>query len=123
MVQSFTQISIIMKIQLRGHYKYIPRATELIEDVPHHVEDDDPHDLALDDDDAAAVVRGDSTGMLQDVGSELPDELSVLGEYLDLQCEIEIGYQIQWTYQLSNTREATKCFKEPAIDDLQRTQN
>ena len=119
----FHKKSLITKRKLRWEVKYIPRATELVEDVPHHVEDDDPHDLALDDDDAAAVVRGDSAGMLQDVGSELPDELSVLGEYLDLQCEIEIGYQIQWTYQLSNTREATKCFKEPAIDDLQRTQN
>ena len=100
---------------------YLPGAAKLVEDVPDHVEDYDPHDLALDHDDAAAVVRGDSTGMLQDVGSELPDELSVLGEYLDLQCEI--CYQIQWTCQLFNTREATKCFKEPAIDDLQRTQN
>ena len=114
---------LIIKIELPCiMIKYVPRATELIEDVPHHVEDDDPHDLALDDDDAAAVVRGDSAGMLQDVGSELPDELSVLGEYLDLQCEIEISYQIQWSYKLFNTREATKCFKESAIDDLQRTQ-
>ena len=66
----------------------VARAAELVEDIADHVEDDDPHDLALDDDDAAAVVRGDSAGMLQDVCSELPDELSVLGEYLDLQCEI-----------------------------------
>ena len=72
----------------KSDVKYIPRATELVEDVPHHVEDDDPHDLALDDDDAAAVVRGDSAGMLQDVSSELPDELTVLGEHLDLQCKI-----------------------------------
>ena len=110
-------------MQLRGDVKlwYIPRATEFVEDVPHHVEDDDPHDLALDDDDAAAVVRGDSTGMLQDVCSELPDELSVLGEYLDLQCEI--CYQIQWTCQLFSTREAIKCCKKPAIEDLQKTQN
>ena len=63
----------------------VARAAELVEDIADHVEDDDPHDLALDDDDAAAVVRGDSTGMLQDVGSELPDELTVLGEHLDLQ--------------------------------------
>ena len=74
---------------------YLPGAAKLVEDVPDHVEDYDPHDLALDHDDAAAVVRGDSAGMLQDVGSELPNELTILGEYLDLQCEI--CYQIQWT--------------------------
>ena len=98
--------------------KYIPRATELVEDIPHLVKDDDPHDLALDDDDAAAVVRGDSAGMLQDVGSELPDELSVLGEYLDLQCEIEVGYQNQWTYQLFNTR--LKVSKNPLLMTYKR---
>ncbi len=42
------------------------------------VKDDDPHNLALDDDDPALVVDADSARMLQNVGAEFPDELSVL---------------------------------------------
>jgi len=57
---------------------------ELVEDVPEHVKDDHPHDLALHHNDAAVVVSGDSPGMLEYVSSELPDELAVFGEDLDL---------------------------------------
>jgi hypothetical protein len=59
--------------------------TELVKNIPEHVEDDDPHDLALHNNDAAMIVSGDSTRMLENVGSKLPDELSILGEDLDLQ--------------------------------------
>ena len=36
----------------------VARAAELVEDIADHVEDDDPHDLALHDNDAAVVVSG-----------------------------------------------------------------
>ena len=48
------------------------------------VKDDDPHDLALDDDDPALDVDADAARMLQNVGSELADELPVLVVQLDL---------------------------------------
>ena len=59
-------------------------ATELVEDVANHVEDDDPHDLALHHDDPSTIVGGHTPRMLQDVRSKLADELSILGENLDL---------------------------------------
>ena len=59
-------------------------ATELVEDVTNHVEDDNPHDLALHHDDSATVVGGDSARMLENVGTKLPDELTELCEYLNL---------------------------------------
>lgn len=63
---------------------YLPGAAKLVEDVPDHVEDYDPHDLALDHNDAAAVVRGDAPRVLENVSSKLSDELTILGEDLDL---------------------------------------
>ena len=60
------------------------RAVELVEDVANHVKDDNPHDLALHHDDSATVVGGDSARMLENVGTKLPDELTELGEYLNL---------------------------------------
>ena len=36
----------------------VARAAELVEDVPDHVEDDDPHNLALDHNNAAMVISG-----------------------------------------------------------------
>ena len=49
------------------------------------IEDDDPHDLALDDDDAALVVDAHAARVLQDVGAELAHKLAVLVVDLDLQ--------------------------------------
>jgi len=48
------------------------------------IEDDDPHDLALDDDDPALVVDADAARVLKDVGTELSHELPVLVVQLDL---------------------------------------
>ena len=48
------------------------------------IEDDDAHDLALDDDDAALVVDADAARVLQDVRPELAHELTVLVVDLDL---------------------------------------
>ena len=48
------------------------------------IEDDDAHDLALDDDDAALVVDADAARVLQDVRTELAHELTVLVVDLDL---------------------------------------
>ena len=36
----------------------VARTAELVEDVADHVEDDDPHDLALHHNDPAVVIRG-----------------------------------------------------------------
>ena len=48
------------------------------------VKDDDPHDLALHDDDPALVVDADAARVLEDVGAEFADELAVLVVDLDL---------------------------------------
>ena len=48
------------------------------------IEDDDAHDLALHDDDAALVVDADAARVLQDVRTELAHELTVLVVDLDL---------------------------------------
>ena len=49
------------------------------------IKDDDPHDFALDDDDAALVVDAHAARVLQDVGAKLADELAVLVVDLDLE--------------------------------------
>ena len=49
----------------------LPGAAELVEDVLDHVEDDDPHDLALDHNGAAAVVGSDAPWEREDVRTEL----------------------------------------------------
>jgi len=60
------------------------RAAKLLEKISVLVEDNDPHDLALHHDDTPLVVDAHAPGMLQDVGSKLPDKLAVLGVDLDL---------------------------------------
>ena len=65
-----------------------PGAAELVEDVANHVEDDDPHDLALHHNDPATVVCGHAAGMLENVGPELSDELSILCEDLNLNKDV-----------------------------------
>ena len=59
-------------------------AAELVEDISHHVEDDHPHDLALDDDDPTPTVCSDSPWMLENIGPKLPDEVTELGKDLNL---------------------------------------
>ena len=67
----------IGKLQVLG-------AAELVEDITGLIEDDDAHDFALDDDDAALVVHCHPTWMLQNVGTEFPHKLPVLVVNLDL---------------------------------------
>ena len=62
----------------------IARAAELVEDITHHVEDDHPHDFALDDDDPSPTVGGDSSRVLEDVGAKLPYEVAELSKDLYL---------------------------------------
>ena len=60
-------------------------AAKLVQDVAGLVEDDHAHHLALHDDDAALVVDGDSSRMLQDIGTEFAHKLTVLVVNLDLE--------------------------------------
>lgn len=48
------------------------------------IKNDDPHDLALNDDDAALIVDAYATRMLKNVCSKFTDELAVLVVDLDL---------------------------------------
>ena len=59
-------------------------AVELVQHVAHEVEHDHAHDLALDHDDAAGRVDAQAARMLQYVGAELAQELTVLVVHLDL---------------------------------------
>ena len=59
-------------------------AAKLVQDVAGLVEDDHAHHLALDDDDAAFVVDGDSPRVLKDIGTEFSYKLTVLVVDLDL---------------------------------------
>ena len=68
----------IGKLQMLG-------AAELVEDITGLIKDDDAHDFALDDDDAAFVVHCDTAWMLQNVGTEFPHKLPVLVVNLDLE--------------------------------------
>lgn len=67
-------------------------ASELLQNVAHLIEDEHTHHLALDHDDAAFVVDGDATRMLQDVRAELANELTVLIVDLDLVRRTAFGY-------------------------------
>lgn len=59
-------------------------ATELVEDVAVLIEDDHSHHLALYNDDPALVVDCDASGVLQNVGPELANKLTVLVVDLNL---------------------------------------
>ncbi len=48
------------------------------------IENDDPHDLALNDNDTPLVVDAHATWMLKNVGTKLTNELAVLVVDLDL---------------------------------------
>ena len=67
----------------------IPGARELGQDIANHVKDDNPHNLALHDHDSAPWVHGNATRVLKDIGAELPHELAVLVEYLNLRNTFE----------------------------------
>ena len=58
----------------------IPRATELAEDIAHHVKHDDSHHFALYHNDPTPIVCSYTPRMLQYIGAELPDEMPILGE-------------------------------------------
>lgn len=66
-------------------------APEFDQHVAGLVEDDDAHHFALDYYNAALVVDGDATGVLQYVGAKLAYELSVLIVDLDLVCGRTFG--------------------------------
>ena len=59
-------------------------AGEPTQDGADHVEDDHPHHLALHHHDRSPGVDSDASGMLQDVGTKLTDELTKLREDLNL---------------------------------------
>lgn len=53
-------------------------AAEFVQHIAHLIKDDDAHYLAFHDDNSTLVVNGHSSGMLQNVGTELPHELTIL---------------------------------------------
>ena len=60
------------------------RAGEFSENISNHVEYNDPHNLTLHYYDPFFVVYSDASWMLQDIHTKLTNELTVLGEYLNL---------------------------------------
>uniref|UniRef100_A0A182M8D4 Uncharacterized protein n=1 Tax=Anopheles culicifacies TaxID=139723 RepID=A0A182M8D4_9DIPT len=61
-------------------------AAKFLQHIAGLVEDDDTHHLALNDHDAALTVHSDTAWMLENVGTELAHELTVLVVDLDLVC-------------------------------------
>ena len=61
----------IGKLQILG-------AVELVQDVAHEIENDDTHHLALDHHNTTLGVDADSARMLQDIGAELAQKVTVL---------------------------------------------
>lgn len=66
-------------------------AAKLVENCAHLIEDDDTHDLALNDDDSALVVNGDPAGVLQNGGAKLAYELTILVVDLNLMGGAALG--------------------------------
>ena len=58
---------------------------DVVKSAAYLIKYDDPHDLALDDDDPALVVDAHAARMLQNVCAELADKLAVLVVDLDLE--------------------------------------
>ena len=58
--------------------------TKLVENIAGLIEYDDSHDLALNHDDAAFVVNGNSSRVLQNIGAKFTHELAILVVNLDL---------------------------------------
>ena len=59
-------------------------ASKFGEDVSHLIEDDDPHHLALHNNDQAFVIDADTARMLKNVGTKLPYKLAILVVDLNL---------------------------------------
>ena len=59
-------------------------ASKFVEDISHLIEDDDPHHLALHNNDQAFVVNTNTTRMLKNVGTKLTDKLTILVVDLNL---------------------------------------
>ena len=85
-VIAYEDLHLIVHDDAIGEFQ-ISRAAELVQDVAHHVEDNDPHDLAFDDNNPAPAVSGDSPWVLKDVGAKLPDEVAELGKDLNLKSD------------------------------------
>lgn len=67
-------------------------ATELVKNISHLIEDDNTHDLALNNDDSSFVVNTNAARMLKDVGAKLSNKLSVLVVDLNLMCWRPLGH-------------------------------
>ena len=67
----------IGKLQMLG-------TTKLIENIATLVKNDDSHDFALNDYDTTLVVHGNSSGMLQNVGTKFTHKLAILIVNLNL---------------------------------------
>jgi len=69
----------IGKFQMLGTAK-------LVQDISHLIKDDDPHHLALNNDDPTLVVNCDAPWMLKDVSTKLAHKLAILVVDLYLVC-------------------------------------
>merc|ERR1719481_1641468 len=64
----------------------ISRAAELVEDITHHVKNDNPHDFTFDNNYPPPAVSSNPSGMLKNVGPKLPYEVAELVKDLNLMC-------------------------------------
>ena len=66
--------------------------TKLVENIAGLIENDDAHNLAFDYNDAAFVVDGNSSGVLQNIGAKFTHKLAILVVNLDL----KVNRQNMW---------------------------
>ena len=70
--------------------------TKLVENIAGLIENDDSHNLAFNYNDAAFIVDGNSSGVLQNIGAKFTHKLAILVVNLDLKvnrkkiCEMTI---------------------------------
>ena len=90
--------------------------TKLVENIAGLIENDDPHNLAFNYNDAAFVVNGNSSGVLQNIGAKFTHKLAILVVNLDLKnkqkkiCEMTIVNAMQILIWRENRARDRKCY-------------
>jgi hypothetical protein len=88
-----TNENLVLVVRTNSVRKFqVARARKLLLYVSIRVENDDSHDLALDNDNSSLTIDTDTTGMLKNVGTEFAQKLAILIVDLNLMSRTTLSY-------------------------------